>query len=82
MLLLPMHAAPSLKAARRCKLHVVDVEAPTPGISIVTLAAQRVTPNADADNAQALDATEDEGDAGTVSLPTPRTASKSLKAEC
>ncbi len=80
LLLLHRHAALLLRAALQCKLHVADAEAPTPRFAIVKLAAQRVTPNADANNAQALDATKDEGDAEALSLLTPRPASKLLNA--
>ena len=59
---------------------LLTLKLPPQDFVIVTLAAKCVTPNADADNSQALDATEDEGDAEAVSLPTTRPASKSLKA--
>jgi hypothetical protein len=43
--------------------------------------AQRVTPDADADNTEALDANEDEEDAEAVSLLTPETAAEVHVAE-
>ena len=71
-------AAESCPAGASCMLLTLKLR--PQDLTIVTLAAQRVMPNADADDAQALDVTEDEEDAEALWLPAPRPASKLLNA--